>query len=328
MRGRGAPEDARLRTLFAALVLTLALGGAASADGPVTVSSTVDREVITIGDPVVLAVTVELAQGWTVADPGVPRALGGFEVLETEPAQQTRLNGGLTRLVFRYRLSAYRVGEQALPPVDVSFTGPDGASGTASTAAHVVRVQSVILPEENAADIKPLKPQLPVPGLLASELMRLVFAASGAIAVVLLVIAVLWFFRRRGAPALDGLTPAQRALAELERLAGLQLAEKGRFSEHYERMTAILRTYVAEQYRLPAGERTPRELRAEMERAGVDPQQRAAIFEILHEGEVVRFHSGRTYPAHARNALGSALSAMQRAAASEQYAVATVRAEP
>jgi D-serine deaminase-like pyridoxal phosphate-dependent protein len=93
-------------------------------------------------------------------------------------------------------------------------------------------------------------------------------------------------------------------------------------------MTAILRAYVAEQYRLPAGERTPRELRVEMERAGVDPQQRAAIFEILHEGEVVRFHSGRTYPAHARNALGSALSAMQRAAASEQYAVATVRAEP
>jgi len=317
-----------VRTVALALVLLVAFGGSASADGPVTVSSTVDRDVITIGDPVVFAVTVDLAPGWTVADPGVPRALGEFEVLETEPAQQTRLNGGASRFVFRYRLSAYRVGEQELPPVEVSFAGPDGATGTASTGAHVVRVQSVILPEEDAADIKPLKPQLPLPGLLASELMRLVFAGVGAVAVVLLVIFALWWFRRRREPVLDGLTPAQRALAELEKLGALQLAEKGRFTEHYERMTAILRAYVAEQYRLPAGERTPRELRAEMERAGVDPQQRAAIFEILHEGEVVRFHSGRTYPAHARNALGSALSAMQRAAASEQYAVATVRAEP
>jgi hypothetical protein len=317
-----------VRTVALALVLLVAFGGSASADGPVTVSSTVDRDVITIGDPVVLAVTVDLAPGWTVADPGVPRALGEFEVLETEPAQQTRLNGGASRFVFRYRLSAYRVGEQELPPVEVSFAGPDGATGTASTGGHIVRVQSVILPEENAQDIKPLKPQLPVPGLLASELMRLVFAGVGAVAVVLLVIFALWWFRRRREPVPDGLTPAQRALAELEKLGALQLAEKGRFTEHYERMTAILRAYVAEQYRLPAGERTPRELRVEMERAGVDPQQRAAIFEILHEGEVVRFHSGRTYPAHARNALGSALSAMQRAAASEQYAVATVRAEP
>ncbi|MDQ3401609.1 MAG: hypothetical protein M3470_11465, partial [Chloroflexota bacterium] len=113
----------------------------------------------------------------------------------------------------------------------------------------------------------------------------------------------------------------------LEKVAALGLPEKGRFADHYEQMTGILRSYVAEQYRLPASERTPRELRLEMERAGVDPQQRATIFEILNEGEVVRFHSGRTYPAHARNALGSALAAMKRAAASEEYAAATIRAE-
>ena len=315
-------------TLLLSLALLFALSATASADGPVTVSSTVDRDTITVGDPVVLAVTVEVATGWTVVDPGVPRALGEFEILETEPAQQTRLNGGGSRLVFRYRVSAYRVGEQALPPIEVSFTGPSGDKGTVTTRGHAIRVQSVILPDENAADIKPLKPQLPLPGLIASEVLRLVFAGIGAVAVLVLVAFFLWFFRRRRDLAPDGLTPAQRAFAELEKLAALQLADKGRFSEHYERMTTILRGYVAEQYRLPAGERTPRELRVEMERAGVDPQQRAAIFEILKEGEVVRFHSGKSYPAHARNALGSALSAMQRAAAAEQYAVATIRAEP
>ncbi len=316
-----------MRALAAALLVFLALGGGASAEGLVSVASSIDRDTITVGDPVLLRVTVELASGWQVADPGVARALGEFDVIETESALQTRLAGGATRIVFRYRVSAYRVGEQTIPSISVSITGPRGESGKADTAPLVVTVRSVILPDEDATDIKPLKPQLAIPGLLASELVRWVFAAIALFAV-LAAVAVVWLFLRRPkVPAAGGLTPAQRALAELEKVAALGLPEKGRFAEHYEQMTAILRRYVAEQYRLPAAERTPRELRLEMERAGVDPQQRAAIFEILDEGEVVRFHSGRTYPAHARNALGSALAAMKRAAASEQYAVATIRAD-
>lgn len=316
-----------MRPLVVALLL-LTLGGSAAAEDPVKATAAVDRDAITIGDPVVLTVTVELGQGWTVADPGVPRGLGEFEVLETEPALQSRLGAGTTRFVFRYRISAFRVGDHQLPAVEVSYAGPGGVTGVARTAPIAMRVQSVILPAEDATDIKPLKPQLALPGLVWAEVLRWIFAAAAGLAVVVLAVAVLWLRRRRAQAQADGLTPAQRALAALEQLAALDLAAKGRYAEHYERLTAILRAYVAEQYRLPAGERTPRELRSEMERAGVDPQQRAAIFEVLREGELVRFHSGRTYPAHAKGALGSALTAMKRAAAAEQYAVATIRAEP
>jgi len=258
----------------------------------------------------------------------VARTIGDLDVLDTEPALQTRLAAGATRIVFRYRLSAYRVGELTVPPITVSFTGPRGETGRAETAPHLITVRSVILPDEDATDIKPLKPQLPIPGFLGSELVRLIFAAIGLVAVLAAVAIVALLLRRPKERAVDGLTPAGRALAELEALGALGLPEKGRSADHYEQMTAILRRYVADQYQLPAAERTPRELRLEMERAGVDPQQRAAIFEILEEGEIVRFHSGRTYPAHARSALGSALAAMKRAAASEQYAAATIRAEP
>lgn len=317
-----------MRCLVVALLLLIALGGSADADGPVSVASALDRGTITVGDPVLLSVTVELASGWQVADPGVARAIGDLDVLDTEPALQTRLAAGATRIVFRYRLSAYRVGELTVPPIAVSFTGPRGETGRAETAPHLLTVRSVILPDEDATDIKPLKPQLPIPGLLGSELVRLIFAAIGLVAVLTAVAIVVLLLRRPKERAVDGLAPAGRALAELEALGVLGLPEKGRSADHYEQMTAILRRYVADQYQLPAAERTPRELRLEMERAGVDPQQRAAIFEILEEGEIVRFHSGRAYPAHARNALGSALSAMKRAAASEQYAAATVRAEP
>lgn len=317
-----------MRSLAVALVLLIVLGGRADADGPVSVVSSIDRDTITVGDPVLLSVTVELASGWQVTDPGVARAIGDLDVLETEPALQTQLAAGATRIVFRYRLSAYRVGELSVPPITVSFTGPRGEAGKAETAPHLLTVRSVILPDEDATDIKPLKPQLPIPGLLGSELVRLIFAAIALAAVLIAVAIVALLLRRPKEGAIDGLTPAGRALAELEALGALGLPEKGRSADHYERMTAILRRYVSEQYQLPAAERTPRELRLEMERAGVDPQQRAAIFEVLEEGEVVRFHRGGTYPAHARSALGSAIVAMKRAAASEQYAVAAIRGEP
>lgn len=318
----------RAASLAAAVMLSLALGASASADGHARVSSAIDREQITVGDPIALSVTVELAPGWQVTDPGVRRSLGQLEVLETEPALQTRLPGGATRIVFRYLVSAYRVGDQTVPAVTVSLSGPRGEAATAETTAHLVRVRSVILPDEDPADIKPLKPQLAVPGLPGSDVLRRLFAGLAAAAVLVAALVAALFARRPGERSADGLTPAGRALGELEALAALGLPEKGRSSEHYEQLTRILRRYVAAQYRLPASERTPRELRAEMERAGVDQQQRATIFEILNEGELVRFHGGRSYPAHARSALGSALAAMRRAAAAEQYAMAAIRPEP
>ncbi|CAN5190829.1 hypothetical protein BH18CHL2_BH18CHL2_10870 [soil metagenome] len=319
-----------MRATAAVLGLALALAfvpAETRAADPVSATSTIDRSAITIGDPVLFSVVVEAASGWQVIDPGVARSLGTFDVIETEPALQSRLAGGVTRLTFRYRISAYRVGQHAVPALEVAYSGPDGATGVARTAAHFVTVASVILAAEETSDIKPLKPQLALPGVLASELLRwAVLAAAAAVLLVVAVLAWLLLRRRRGATA-DRRTPAERALEELEGIAALGLADKGRYAEHYERMGEVLRRYIAEQYHLPAGERTPRELRGEMERAGIDPQQRSTIYELLREGEVVRFHRAVSHPAHARNALGSALGAMKRAAAAEQHALAAVRTE-
>ena len=207
-----------MRRPILVLVLMVALGGSADADGPVSVVSAMDRGTITVGDPVLLSVTVELASGWQVADPGVARSIGDLDVLETEPALQTRLAAGATRIVFRYRLSAYRVGELTVPPITVSFTGPRGETGRAETAPHLITVRSVILPDEDATDIKPLKPQLPIPGLLGSELVRLIFAAIGLVAVLAGVAIVALLLRRPKERAVDGLTPAGCAHAELEEI--------------------------------------------------------------------------------------------------------------
>jgi hypothetical protein len=314
-----------MRTLLTALVLFLALGAAASADGPVNVGVTLDKRGITIGDPIALAVIVETDPGYQVTDSGVGRAMGEFEVLDAVPAQVTRIANNRTRYTFRYRVTAFRVGDVIFPRINVAYRTPSGEAGIVATSEIPVLVTSVILPGESTTDIKPAKPQLRLPGATPLVPQIAIQVALGAVVLVMLALIVRQtrrIARRRPTEAETDegqLTPAQRALAELNRVASLGLPEKGRYAEHYLLLSRALRAYVRDRFGLSATERTPRELREDMLRAGIDRTEIATIYEILREGETARFHAAISYPARAQHAVRSALEAMRRAAVAEQY---------
>jgi hypothetical protein len=103
-----------------------------------------------------------------------------------------------------------------------------------------------------------------------------------------------------------------------------RLPEKGKTAEHYELLTASLRRYAVQRFGIEPG-RTTRELRSALERAGVDRAQAGAIYEILREGDEVRFRHAIPYPAHAQNAVRAALEVVRRAATAEEYEIAALR---
>ncbi len=314
-----------MRVLFVASLVLVALGSVASADGPVNVAATVDKRGITIGDPITLTLVVETDPGYQISDSGVGRIMGEFEVLEAIPPQVTRIANARTRYTFRYRVTAFRVGNAVFPPIGVTYQTPGGGPGVVPTADIPIVITSVIQPGEAAGDIKPAKPQLRLP-TATPQVPQL--AIQVALAVVVLAMLALIIRQTRRAAArrpreaeMDEvlLTPAQRAMAELNRVASLGLPEKGRYAEHYTLLSQTLRAYVRDRFGLSATERTPRELREDMLRAGIDRTEIATIYEILREGESARFHQAISYPARARHAVRSALDAMRRAAVAEQY---------
>jgi len=314
-----------MRVLGAAALLLLALGSVAAADDPVSVAASVDKRGITIGDPIRLALIVEVDPGYQITDSGVGRTMDEFEVLEASPPQVTRIANSRTRYTFRYRITAFRVGDLVFPQIQVGYQGPGGARGIVPTADIPIVVTSVIQPGEATDDIKPAKPQLRLP-TAAPQIPQL--AIQVALAVVVLVMLALIIRQTRRVAArrpkdadMDEvlLTPAQRAMAELNRVASLHLPEKGRYAEHYALLSKTLRAYVGDRFGLSANERTPRELREDMLRAGIDRTEIATIYEILREGESARFHQAVSYPARAQHAVRSALDAMRRAAVAEQY---------
>ena len=314
-----------MRVLVAVGLVLLALGSVAAADGPVNAAATVDKKGITIGDPITLSLVVETDPGYKITDSGVGRMMAEFEVLEAVPPQVTKIANGRTRYTFRYRMTAFRVGNLVFPQINVAYQSPAGEPGLVPTAEIPVVITSVIQPGEATDDIKPAKPQLRLP-TAAPEIPPLAIQVA-LVMVVLVMLALIVRQARRGIGrrAKDSdledalLTPAQRAMAELNRVASLGLPEKGRYAEHYALLSKALRAYVGDRFGLSANERTPRELREDMLRAGVDRTEIATIYEILREGESARFHQAISYPARAQHAVRSALEAMRRAAVAEQY---------
>ena len=314
-----------MRVLAVVAVLLGAFTSVAFADGPVSVAASVDKRGITIGDPISLALVVEADTGFLITDSGVSRTMGEFEVLDSSPPQLTRIQNGRTRYTFRYRVTAFRVGDLVFPPISVSYQTPDGATGVAQTADIPVIVTSVIRVGESTDDIKPAKPQLRLPGAAPQVPQLAIQVALGVVVLVMLALIAVQARRRAARKPAEAeeeealLTPAQRAMAELNRVASLGLPEKGRYAEHYALLSQTLRAYVRDRFALSATERTPRELRDDMLRAGIDRTEIATIYDILREGESARFHQAISYPARAQHAVRSALDAMRRAAVAEQY---------
>lgn len=314
-----------MRVLALVCLFLVLLGSVAAADGPVSVAASVDRRGITIGDPIGLVLVIETDPGYHITDSGVGRIMDEFEVLEAIPPQVTRIANGRTRYTFRYRITAFRVGDLVFPSISVAYQSPAGVPGVAPTTEIPIVITSVIQPGEITDDIKPAKPQLRLPNA-APQIPQVAIQVALAL-VVLVMLAFLIRQTRRSAgrrpkdTEMDEvlLTPAQRALAELNRVASLGLPEKGRYAEHYALLSKTLRAYVRDRFGLSAGERTPRELREDMLRAGIDRTETATIYEILREGETARFHRAVSYPARAQHAVRSALDAMRRAAVAEQY---------
>lgn len=306
-----------------ALSLGLAvLSSTAGADGgPVVVTSDVDRATMTIGDQVLFTITVDLAKGYDLIDPGVPRTIGDFEVADTLTALQTHMASGATRIQLRYLLTTFSLGQKALPIVVVGYRGPDGATGEAATpSGYTITVRSVVAPGEDTSDIKPLKPPMPMPGANGDLLRRALPVAGAALLILAAAVLALRVVRVRTVPTSIGSAGAARAaLDELERIAGLRLAEQGRMREHYDLVAAALRRFIGQRYGLSAVARTARELRRDLERAGVGRAQAQLLCEVLAEAESVRYEERVIYPARATKAMADLIDAMRRSVVAEEY---------
>ena len=278
------------------LIVALLAGTVLAQGGPeVIVSAEVDHETITVGDRIVYTVRAEHDKDLVVDFPQLGSTWGDFEVLSQRPLRPSTSQG---RVITgkEYVITAFTVGEQTTPPLQVIYLDRQGKAQEIETDSIRITVTSVLTTTEGVTstlDIRDLKPQAELP----RDWSRLLWAGLASLVLALAILALPWFMARRRertraavpAAVVDLRPPEDIAYEELERIAGLKLIEQSRFKEHYTLTADCLRRYAEGIYNIPAMDRTTEEFHAALRRARVDGQQVSLLKDFLDESDLVKF---------------------------------------
>ena len=266
----------------------LCLFAVAVAAQDVAVTVSVDPYEVRIGDPVDIIISVTTLRANSIKLDPLPQGLAEAEVLSTEDRLETGWLGQ-QRLIRRVRLVPFAVGDVSLSPLNVEVIQADGTTSRTTTPLTVFAVRSVAPGEEGPTSARELKDIIE-----PSEESLPFFWLYIVAAVVLAAALIAWWFLRRRAPRsvrdLLKLTPAQRALHELQQLASSGLLESGKHREYYTSLADILRRYLGLRYHIFALEMTSSELRNRMERIWErSVELHDDLGKLLHECDLVKF---------------------------------------
>jgi hypothetical protein len=258
-------------------------------DSPVSVRAAARPERVTVGDPFLLEIVLEAPAGARAHLEEGDLGSGSFTVLsrEVEGPDET---GDRATTVWRLRLAAYETGDLEIPPVRLLVQGP-GTDTTVAVSGPPVAVEvASVLEGEADTTFRPIKPPLEVARTWRDFLWIPLLAAGIAAALV----AGVWIRRvlrrRRGRPRPEPVPePHEWAFAELRRLRGSDLLERGEVGLFYVRLTAVLRGYLERRYGFPALDMTTREILRQVRGLAWEEEDRAAAARVLEEADLVKF---------------------------------------
>lgn len=297
------------------LFLLVALPGIAPAQGaaqPLQVETSVSPTSGTIGDRLVLAVSVSVPEPDAVAVlmPD-PEETTWTLVSETPQFGDAKGPDGKVTRTFRYTLIPFATGRLTVPRVAVTYVPANGTSSTVVTDPLWVEIDTVL----KSADDRNLRDSYPPSSLPLPK--PVVLSAFLLLGIILLVIAyLLW---RRYAANLRkmmgrDLPPDERAIKEISRLEAERLIEQKKIKELFTRLADTMRHYVSDAYHVHAEDLTSTELLEILDELVAEvpaqhlpayKQALARLTELLDEADLVKFARMQPEPAECRRALES-----------------------
>ncbi|MGD9496442.1 MAG: hypothetical protein AB7Y46_09030 [Armatimonadota bacterium] len=287
-----------MRRVGTGLLMAVLSCSLVAAAGP-TVELSVDPAEGTVGDRFTAEVTVKAPPGITLVLPDEDAEQGEAEELGLEVAEE-RLGDGSRRVVQRYRLTLWEVGERTVQAPSIPWRAGDGEARSAPRPRTTVTIRSVL--PEGAEDIQEIRGPREIP----LRWHHYALAALPALVLAGLVIgALVWLRRRRaGEPAeaiVPPLPPHEEALRALDELAAEDLPGRGEVKAHYVRLSWIMRNYLERRWRLPALEETTGMLAHTMVGSGLVSQEVAsALLGVLRRADLAKFAKHRPQPDLAR----------------------------
>ncbi len=299
-----APLLGLISTLAFTVAFWIALGvhsalPISAQSAPVELNMTVEKvdkaesEDIYIGDPFIITLSATYPPDHFVIFPQVPSRWGDdFEVRSQSSQPTTQNEDGTNTSSIQIEAVLFSTGDIPTPELSVAIRKPDGEIVNRPVKPIDV-VVARFLPEGDESELKDIKPQaeLPVPldplSALRDREGLAMLAVLGGVALAALAV-YLWGLMR--APVYPDLsTPAETAIAELDRIAALPLETDADFKEHYTLVSDCLRNYLWGQFSVPAPELTTRQTVRGIESSDIVDLERNALRQILEECDLVKF---------------------------------------
>lgn len=266
------------------------------ADVTITLEST--AETITYDHDFILTLTAETPAGKILTLPDLRDRFSGFSLAEDFSGERI-VAGDRARKTYRWRLVPAAAAQWRLAPF--AATLKDAATGAEETFATQAVVFPPPPPREGVdgapeGDFNPFWIR-PTFGTILLWIGMVIGGIAAVIAVIMLVIYL------RGRVKEMQMSPRDRALIEINRLLGKQLAERGFYKAFYSELTLVVRHYIERAYAIRASRQTTQEfLSAATGDARFTKETIGRLAEFLNAADMIKFAGLKTTPELAADA--------------------------
>ena len=244
------------------------------------ISIRADRTSVQIADPLEVIIKATASNEASVQFPAVPQQLGPFEVIDHRDllGVPSESNDGTSTWTRRITVETLETGKLQIPPIEVVVRTPDQPPLRLVNAPLSIDVASVLEPASDPAKFADIQDLIDVPEPTGGSYQWIVWAAAGGIGLAALAAGALFVFRGRT----NWTTPADWAIAEIADL-------NPNSSQSFARLEQIVRTYIEEEFHVPATSYSPRELQKELVQIGASENNSLRLGEFLAKAEQTKY---------------------------------------
>jgi len=252
-----------------------------------------DTSSIRIGERVQLRLNATLPKSATIYWPAIADTLTA--AVEVSSKSKVDTNGTSRKDFVNYNqtifITSFDTGFHYIPPFTIHY------AYSGDTTRHELLSEGVYL-KVRAVEVDTTKAIRDIKGPMAAPLtLAELVPYLGGTAIVAIIIALIWYYfwrKRINKPLFPVITrppspPWQIALESLYSLEVKKLWQNGKIKEYYSELTDIIRHYLHQQYGIEAMEMVTSEILAGYDAAGLKPDARLILTNILMQADYAKF---------------------------------------
>lgn len=242
----------------------------------------VNRDTITVGDPIIFRMRLLRDAGDVTTFDWADTFPSPFEVVEKRPVLSVTQDDGKIQETTDVVMTIFQVGAFEIPSIDLRYVLANGDSGRVSSRHIPVVIQSVKLASD--IDIRDVKPPVQIEAQVPLWAWLVLGGGLGGVCLL-----VWWMYKRKKKPVSMPAPPPKDWLAELRKIEKLELVDQGKYKAYYSLLSDILRRCIEAKTPIRAVEETTFEITRDLRLEGEDDAFVQEIESFLLQADMVKF---------------------------------------